>query len=67
MSKRRKRRKIIKPAYWETLEYRLTEILSRHVGERGHDEGAEDVLSRIIGERDRAFKAIAIDRLAKLP
>lgn len=49
------------------LEYDLTEILSRHVGERPedqkHGEGAVDVLCRIIRERDTAMKLLALDRM----
>jgi hypothetical protein len=49
--------------YHESLEYRLCEMLSRHAGERGVDEGAEDTLGRIIYERNRAFELLALDRL----
>lgn len=38
--------------YHRSLEYQLCEILSRHSGERGSDEGAVDVLSRIFTERN---------------
>lgn len=48
------------------LEYELTEILSRHCGERnltGCGEGAVETLCRIIQERDRAMTLLALDRL----
>lgn len=49
------------------LEYELTEILSRHVGERfenqTHGEGAVEVLCRIIRERDTAMTLLALDRM----
>ena len=41
----------------------MTEILSRHCGERGGNEGAEDTLNRIIWERDRALSRIALDAI----
>ena len=50
------------------LEYELTEILSRHCGERGvwdGGEGAVDTLCRIIRERDRAMTLLALDRLIR--
>lgn len=50
-----------------TLEYQLCEILSSHCGERGHGEGAVDTLCRIISERDRAMKILALDRLKETP
>jgi len=50
-------------AIGNTLEYRLCEILQRHCGQRGHNEGAEDTLLRIIWERDRALEVLALDRL----
>lgn len=50
-------------AYSGTLEYQLTEILSRSCGERGHTEGAVDTLCRIIAERDAALLVLALDRL----
>src|ERR1700733_3228570 len=45
------------------LEHQLCEILQSHAGERGHNEGAVDVLCRIIRERDRALLTLALDRL----
>lgn len=52
----------------QSLEYQLTEILSRHCGERAptlklHGEGAVETLDRIIFERDRALELLALDRL----
>jgi hypothetical protein len=47
----------------KSLEYQLTEILQRHCGERGHNEGAVDTLCRIICERDQALLVLALDRL----
>jgi hypothetical protein len=44
-----------------TLEYYLTETLSRHQGERGiKNEDIHDVLCRIIRERDDAMKKLAL-------
>jgi hypothetical protein len=50
------------------LEYELTEILSRHCGERNicnEGEGAVETLCRIIQERDRAMTLLAMDRLIR--
>lgn len=52
----------------QSLEYQLTEILSRHCGERAEThrhggEGAVDTLCRIIHERDRAMEILALDRI----
>lgn len=51
------------------LEYDLTVILSKHVGERFEDqrngEGAVDVLCRIIAERDAAMTLLALDRMKR--
>jgi hypothetical protein len=52
-------RRRIKP----TLEHQLCEVLMRHVGERGHDEGAVDTLCRILHERDQAMTLLALDRM----
>lgn len=49
----------------DSLEYQLTEILSRHCGERGRSEGAVDTLCRLIGERDAAMTILALDRIQK--
>jgi hypothetical protein len=46
-----------------TLTQQLCEVLAGHVGERGHNEGAVDVLCRIIAERDRAMTLLALDRM----
>ena len=50
-----------------TLEYQLCGILQVRAGERGHSEGAVDVLCRIIHERDRALTVLALDRLKSDP
>lgn len=61
------RRKPWLPPGVSELEYELTEILSRHVGERFEDqrtgEGAIEVLCRIIRERDAAMTLLALDRM----
>ena len=75
MSKRQKRKRLtyhiprlrITGAKPDTLEYRLCEMLSRHCGERGDNEGAEDTLARIIYERNRALEILALDRLRSHP
>lgn len=49
-----------------SLEFQLCEILSSRAGEHNCPpcgEGAVDVLCRIIRERDRALKILALDRL----
>ncbi len=49
------------------LEYDLTYILSNHNGERyqhrRHGEGAVEVLTRIIAERDAAMRLLSLDRM----
>jgi hypothetical protein len=47
-------------AYWETLEYKLCEILLSYVND---GEGAEDCLLRLIAERRQALTKIAFDSL----
>lgn len=49
-----------------SLEYQLCEVLQRHAGERGDNEGAVDTLCRIIHERDLALTLLALDRLKHL-
>lgn len=54
-----------------SLEYQLTEVLSRYCGERigngteACGEGAVETLERIVWERDQALKILALDRLRK--
>lgn len=65
-SKNRRRRIIPLPPgkeTLETLEYQLCEVLMKHAGERGDDEGAVDTLCRIIHERDRALTVLALGAL----
>lgn len=40
----------------ERLAHELVDVLSNHVGERGHSEGAVETLRRIIRERDEAVE-----------
>lgn len=54
----------------QSLEYQLTEILSRHCGERAHThtlhgEGAVETLERIIFERNLAIEQLGLDRLKR--
>lgn len=49
--------------YHESLEYQLCEILAQHNGERGDNEGAVDVLARIIAERNRAMTLLALNQM----
>lgn len=50
-----------------TLEFQLCEVLCKHCGERGHNEGAVDTLCRIIAERDIALTLLALDRINGTP
>lgn len=48
------------------LGFDLCEVLVANAGEHGGaGEGALDTLCRIIAERDRAFKILALDRLKR--
>lgn len=60
-ARRREEKRFAK--YTRTLEYQLTEILSAHVGERGYQEGAVDVLGRIIRERNQAMTLLALKQM----
>jgi hypothetical protein len=59
----KRRRQRTKAPDTKSLEYQLCEVLGKHCGERGDNEGAVDTLCRIISERDEALQILALDRL----
>lgn len=55
----------IKSGY-SSLEYKLVCILQRHVGERGDNEGAVEVLERILHEREVLLRNAIKEKVFRL-